>query len=263
MHTYGYDVENRLTSVAGPVAMTLTYDPLGRLQTTVTGGATTQYLFSGDQLLAEYDGSGTVLRRYTPSQLGEDRILIATDAGAGGAHYLLDDAQGSVLGYVDATGASGAKYAYGPYGEPNSWTGVRPRYTGQLELPEVSLDYYKARIYDPVRGWFLQTDPAGYDAGLDLYGYTDDDPSNKVDPTGLFGQTPNTLGVSGCNASVPGGCDGGGQRPPGSYALPDLGDQAVLSALHMVTDRIQSFQKCFGCWIEPSPMANPGYINTC
>jgi RHS repeat-associated protein len=37
----------------------------------------------------------------------------------------------------------------GPYGEPNTWTGPRIRYTGQSALPEVSLYHYKARVYDP------------------------------------------------------------------------------------------------------------------
>lgn len=46
------------------------------------------------------------------------------------------------------------------------------------------LYYYKARVYDPQSGRFLQTDPVGYGADMDLYAYAGEDPMNGSDPTG-------------------------------------------------------------------------------
>ncbi|WBY08317.1 RHS repeat-associated core domain-containing protein [Sphingomonas sp. 7/4-4] len=187
--SYTYDAENRL--ILTSTGVQIVYDALGRIiQTTSPSTTPTRFLYDGDQLVEEFDASGTVLRRYVHGSGEDDPLLWYEGAGLTGLRSLQVDHQGSVVSVADGGGNVIGVNAYDEYGIPAANNIGRFQYTGQAWIPELGMYHYKARIYSPTLGRFLQTDPIGYDDQANLYAYVGNDPVNGRDPTGMMSCDP-------------------------------------------------------------------------
>jgi RHS repeat-associated protein len=209
--TFTYDMENHLVAMSGTVdgqavTASLVYDVLGRLaQTTINAGTsvTTQLHYDGDALIGEYVGSMLTKRYVHGDQVDEPLVQYSTNVvSAATRRFLHADHQGSIIAHSNETGTAVQTNSYDAYGIPASTNDGRFGYTGQTWLRQLGLNYYKARVYSPRLGRFLQTDPIFYVAGMNMYAYVSGDPANRSDPSGLTDYNcSGGLGTGNCQGS--------------------------------------------------------------
>jgi RHS repeat-associated protein len=255
-NSFAFDGLNRATTVN---STTFSYDALNRLYQGTKGSSIDRLLYSGQHIIAAYDGSGKLLNRYVPD-LQLDRTLLwysGASTAVSGAGWLVTNAFGSVVaGAYLGTAAITTYDAFGVSGT----SGLSP-FNGNLGFKGMpssgasGIYYARARTYSAGLGRFLQPDPAGYTDGLHLYQFVHNSPVSGADPLGLdTGCTVDEEGnILGCEVDAP------PSEPPPDLPPPDIALPPSVDPPMFFPGEAQSLTPCPN--VNPSDFSKDVFLN--
>ncbi|MEW6184100.1 MAG: RHS repeat-associated core domain-containing protein, partial [Bacillota bacterium] len=193
----------------GPLNGTMadfTFDARGRL--TIAGGTSYTYDAEGNRIAVTEGGSQTSFVIDPNAALS--RVLIKTDASGNQTYYVYGlgligqeengayktyhyDLRGSTVALTDQNGNVTDTFQYSAYGDLVHRTGSTSTpfmFNGHdgVMTDANGLIYMRARYYNPELRRFLSKDPVVGSIvnpqSLDAYGYCENDPVNRIDPSG-------------------------------------------------------------------------------
>ncbi|MCP3960940.1 MAG: hypothetical protein GY719_24095 [bacterium] len=210
--TYSYDFQNQLVRAtiddgSQVKVAEYAYDAAGiRVRKTVDATEVVDYLVDANrsfaEVLLETDGSGAPIASYVH---GDDLLSQERGSSVSTYHY---DGQMSARQLTDAAGDVVAEQDFDAYGEllgQQSSVDNHYLYKGEQLDPDLDQYYLRARYYSSSTGRFLTMDPAegsrSEPATLHRYAYTQNNPVNRIDPSGLqgfnLGQTLLSIAITG------------------------------------------------------------------
>jgi RHS repeat-associated protein len=196
--SYQYDQFDRLKVITAPGSnATYLHDHYGRRIKKEVDGATRWYMYDGYRLIAEFDGTGNLLRHY--NYIPGDYLLLAVTEGTQ-VFGVLSDQMSVARRVVDSSENvvwSGDYQAFGLMNIDDDVDGdgtpfeLNLRFPGQYYDVESGLHNNSQRTYDPQTGRFLSRDPILADVffspNLNNYIYAFNNPLLYMDPDGRRG----------------------------------------------------------------------------
>jgi RHS repeat-associated protein len=193
-HTYAYDSRNRLTAIDSNVTYQYNYDNK-RVSKTVNG-VKTYFVYDGHMLVGEYqlnlrDDSRQefVYLNSTPiaTLKPKENYRVYTDHLDTSRRVATDDDKAEVLWEWESKPFGESKANNDVDGDGKAFT-HKLRFPGQYFDVETSTHYNINRDYNPVTGRYIQSDPIGFDGGVNGFGYVGGNPLIYIDEEGKFAQ---------------------------------------------------------------------------
>jgi RHS repeat-associated protein len=210
-HRYEYDAANRLKRITrkadNAVIGGYTYDAHGRrIARTVTNSGElneqVQYFYDGWNELEER--RGRAVQQYVYGQRMDEPLVLDRDQNGDGQIdarlFYHDNGKGHIVALTDENGQVVERVRFDAFGRP-TWQDANGRplnvrsspagnpflFTGRRYDPEAGLYDYRARMYHPALGRFMQRDPVMDPVNFgNAYTYVGNNPISWRDPMGQF-----------------------------------------------------------------------------
>ncbi len=189
-----YDFLGRTTQIAknGQSTQSYDYDDQNRRIRKTAGAVVNNYLYQGEDILAEYANGWAAATGFITHGATTDVPLAWQPAASDpiGPRYFHQDGLGSIVAMSTTAGTTDTE-RFDAWGEKLVGSGAIPLYgyTGREQdgtpTTGTGFIYYRARYYDPANGRFTQRDPIELKGGINLYAYVGGNPVNFTDPFGL------------------------------------------------------------------------------
>jgi len=208
--SFAFDAENKIKTVNGETDV-YRYDGDGnRIRKNSTYGEKVRMVYSGGQLIAEYDlSNGALKKEYVYGAKG----LIATIEPSLGTKYITADHLSTPRVVTNSSAGVVSRHDYKPFGEEvgsgiggrttgmgyDAADGLRQKFTSKERDTETGLDYFLARFYSSTQGRFTSPDPTllsvnGFNPQTwNRYSYVMNNPLAFVDPLGLWALQAETV----------------------------------------------------------------------
>jgi RHS repeat-associated protein len=188
--SYTYNSQNLLVRAEGPQGKVVTfgYDAFGRRIWKRSSDSNIRFIWAGEQMVREIERheNATHVRDYLYFPGTYTPLAVRID---GTVYYYHTDHLGTPRRLSDEAGNivwSGDYSAFGRVDTRTNNVSNPLRFPGHYFDPETGLHYNRFRYYSPLLGRYLSRDPVGFLAGLNLYVYAGNSPTNSADPSGLW-----------------------------------------------------------------------------
>ncbi|TQV61456.1 MAG: RHS repeat protein, partial [Sulfurovum sp.] len=183
-HEYIYDKKARLIGVDNNVSYAYNHENT-RVSKTVNA-QTTHFIYDGAKLIGEYNSEGSVKNEY----IYLDNIpvgVIPRGYPQDGVKYIHTDHLGTPRRLADENANIVWSWESKAFGDDEAVGSVEfnLRFAGQYFDDETKTHYNINRDYNPQTGRYIQSDPIGFNGGVNSYGYVGGNPLGAVDEMGL------------------------------------------------------------------------------